>query len=182
MPRVVHFEICADQPERAVEFYQNVFGWEVRRWDGPLEYWLIITGDDDEPGINGGLVHRDSSVVGPTNIIDVDSLDVAMLRVAQSGGDIIQSSSPTAWTLKATISPCWRGTSRRPDRIPGPAPAYKCPPNRSFRLSCSVFCRHCSDIWIRRKTSIIRPDSCFCAAWDLFTQLPFSASPCSSSR
>ena len=94
MPRVVHFEICADQPERAVEFYQSVFGWEVRRWDGPLEYWLIITGDDDEPGINGGLVHRDSSVVGPTNIIDVDSLDEAILRVAQSGGDIIQSTSP----------------------------------------------------------------------------------------
>ena len=81
MPRVVHFEICADHPERAVEFYQSVFGWEIRRWDGPLEYWLIITGQDEEPGINGGLVHRDSSVAGPTNIIDVPSLDTALLRI-----------------------------------------------------------------------------------------------------
>ena len=55
MPRVVHFEICADEPDRAVEFYQSVFDWEIRRWDGPLEYWLIITGEDGEPGINGGV-------------------------------------------------------------------------------------------------------------------------------
>ena len=65
MPRVVHFERCADEPDRAVEFYQN-FGREIRRWDGPLEYWLITTGEDSEPGINGGLVHRESSVAGPT--------------------------------------------------------------------------------------------------------------------
>ena len=94
MPRVVHFEICADQPERAVEFYQSVFGWEIRRWDGPLEYWLIITGQDEEPGINGGLVHRDSSVAGPTNIIDVPSLDAALLLIAHNGGSVVQSRTP----------------------------------------------------------------------------------------
>jgi predicted enzyme related to lactoylglutathione lyase len=94
MPRVVHFEICADRPDRAVEFYQNVFGWEIRRWDGPLEYWLITTGDDDEPGINGGLVHRDSSVAGPTNIVEVPSLDEALMRIAQSSGHLVQSRTP----------------------------------------------------------------------------------------
>ena len=59
MPRVVHFEICADDPERAVNFYQSTFGWKIRKWDGPQEYWVIITGNDDEPGINGGMVHRE---------------------------------------------------------------------------------------------------------------------------
>ncbi|MEC7843733.1 MAG: hypothetical protein VX911_12695 [Candidatus Latescibacterota bacterium] len=67
-----------------MEFYQNVFGREIRRWDGPLEYWLITTGEDSEPGINDGLVHRESSVAGPTNIVEVPSLDEALLRIAQS--------------------------------------------------------------------------------------------------
>src|SRR4051812_15755751 len=35
MPRVIHFEISADEPERAARFYADVFGWEVTKWDGP---------------------------------------------------------------------------------------------------------------------------------------------------
>ena len=58
MPRVVHFEIHADDPERAVNFYQDVFGWQIVKWEGPQDYWLITTGPDDEPGINGGLMKR----------------------------------------------------------------------------------------------------------------------------
>ena len=92
MPRVVHFEICADDPERAVNFYQSTFGWEIRRWDGPLEYWVIITGDDDQPGINGGLVHRENAVAsGPVNIVEVPSLNEALVRVRDNGGQVIQA-------------------------------------------------------------------------------------------
>ena len=58
MPRVVHFEIHADDPERAISFYQSVFGWQFQKWEGPLEYWMIITGPEGTPGINGGLVNR----------------------------------------------------------------------------------------------------------------------------
>ena len=56
MPRVVHFEIHADDPERAANFYQSVFGWQFQKWEGPLEYWMIITGPEGTPGINGGTV------------------------------------------------------------------------------------------------------------------------------
>ena len=41
MSRVVHFEISADQPDRAIRFYQNVFGWQFTKWDGPMPYWLV---------------------------------------------------------------------------------------------------------------------------------------------
>lgn len=58
MPRIVHFEIHADNPERAIAFYQSVFGWQFQKWGGPMEYWLITTGDAKEPGINGGLMKR----------------------------------------------------------------------------------------------------------------------------
>jgi predicted enzyme related to lactoylglutathione lyase len=58
MGRVIHFEIHAENPERAVQFYKSVFGWEITRWAGPHDYWLIKTGPDDQPGINGGLIRR----------------------------------------------------------------------------------------------------------------------------
>ena len=44
MPRVVHFEITAEDPDRAAGFYSQVFGWELTKWEGPMEYWLITTG------------------------------------------------------------------------------------------------------------------------------------------
>jgi predicted enzyme related to lactoylglutathione lyase len=58
MARVVHFEIHADNPERALAFYQGVFGWQFQKWPGPMDYWLITTGSDDEKGINGGMIRR----------------------------------------------------------------------------------------------------------------------------
>ena len=55
MSRVVHFEIHADKPERAAAFYQALFAWEFTKWAGPQDYWLIKTGPDSQPGINGGM-------------------------------------------------------------------------------------------------------------------------------
>jgi uncharacterized protein len=44
MNRPVHFEIPAEDPERAIQFYEKVFGWKFDRWNGPIEYWTISTG------------------------------------------------------------------------------------------------------------------------------------------
>src|SRR2546423_564561 len=55
MPRVIHFEIHADDPDRAVRFYQTVFAWEFTRYGGPMDYRLIKTGPDGEPGINPAI-------------------------------------------------------------------------------------------------------------------------------
>ncbi len=52
MPRVIHLEIFADEPERAVKFYTEVFGWQIQSRKGPVDYWLATTGPDTEPGIN----------------------------------------------------------------------------------------------------------------------------------
>ena len=64
MPRVVHFEIHAEDPERAVAFYTRVFDWQFSKWDGPMPYWLIKTGPDDQRGINGGLLRRHGTIDG----------------------------------------------------------------------------------------------------------------------
>ncbi len=88
MPRVVHFEISADDPTRASAFYSKVFGWKFNKWDGPQEYWLITTGPDGQPGINGGLMKRQ----GPqpcTNTIDVPSVDEYAGMITKNGGKIV---------------------------------------------------------------------------------------------
>ncbi len=64
MPRVAHFEIHANDPQRAIAFYQKCFGWQFQSWPGPTPYWLITTGPDSEPGINGGLLQRPGNQIG----------------------------------------------------------------------------------------------------------------------
>ncbi|MCZ6676123.1 MAG: VOC family protein [Candidatus Poribacteria bacterium] len=89
MPRIVHFEIPADQPERAIKFYNDVFGWQINKWDGPEDYWLITTGEEDQPGINGGLMKRPDPSASTTNTIDVPSVDDFVTKITQSGGKVV---------------------------------------------------------------------------------------------
>jgi predicted enzyme related to lactoylglutathione lyase len=89
MPRVIHFEISADDPERAAAFYRQVFGWQIEKWAGPLEYWLITTGRPDEPGIDGGLAKRFSPEEHTRNTIGVDSVDDAVAQIVANGGQVM---------------------------------------------------------------------------------------------
>ena len=90
MPRVIHFDIPADDPKRAQKFYQEVFGWKFDKWDGPMEYWMIKTGDEKQPGINGGLSMR-MGQSGTTNTIDVSSIDEFSKKIISHGGNIIMT-------------------------------------------------------------------------------------------
>jgi predicted enzyme related to lactoylglutathione lyase len=86
MTRPVHFEILADNPENVAAFYRSVFEWEIATWgEGEQAYWLVTTGPDDAPGINGGIMHRefDQAVI---NTLEVESLDEAIDRIEASGG------------------------------------------------------------------------------------------------
>lgn len=90
MPRVVHFELTADNPERASKFYGDVFGWQFTKWEGPEDYWLITTGTGEQPGIDGGLGRRqDPSGAVTTNGIDVPSVDEYAAKIEESGGRIV---------------------------------------------------------------------------------------------
>ncbi len=89
MPRVVHFEIGAEEPERAVRFYQDVFGWQVNKWEGPADYWMAITGKGEEPGIDGAIMDRNPAQP-VINTIDVPSVDDFVQKVTGAGGRIIQ--------------------------------------------------------------------------------------------
>jgi predicted enzyme related to lactoylglutathione lyase len=91
MSRVVHFELGADDLKRAAEFYGNVFGWEIQKWEGPVEYWLVTTGPEDRSGINGGLINR--RFQNAVNTIEVDSLDATIGKIVDSGGEVVQPKS-----------------------------------------------------------------------------------------
>ncbi|HOO97515.1 MAG TPA: VOC family protein [Caldisericia bacterium] len=88
MSKVIHFEIVATNPKRAVKFYEKAFGWEITKWKGPEDYWLCKAGDEDEYGINGAIKPAKSS---SKNIITINSfnLDESVERVKKAGGKII---------------------------------------------------------------------------------------------
>jgi predicted enzyme related to lactoylglutathione lyase len=101
VPRVSHFEIHADNPERAIEFYAGVFGWEFKKWDGPMPYWLITTGPDTEPGINGGLMKRMGPGSADGQAVNayvcttmVPNLDATFEKAIASGGTVALPKMP----------------------------------------------------------------------------------------
>ncbi len=97
MARVVHFEIQADDVERAKRFYGEAFGWQFEDYSQftGSPYWGIITGADDQPGINGGLLGRPCSApeLGQgTNAyvctIQVDDYDPTEAAILAAGGQV----------------------------------------------------------------------------------------------
>lgn len=89
MNRVVHFEIAADSPERASKFYQEVFQWKIQKWEGPIDYWLATTGEENTPGINGAIKNRVEQQQMVVNTIDVSSVDRTIEKIKQAGGEVI---------------------------------------------------------------------------------------------
>ncbi|MBV9617954.1 MAG: VOC family protein [Verrucomicrobia bacterium] len=90
MNRPNHFEIYTGDPESVQPFYKDVFGWKFQKFEsGPIEYWLVTTGDDNEPGINGGLTRpREGQSAGTLNTIAVPSLDQTIKKIERCGGKI----------------------------------------------------------------------------------------------
>lgn len=97
MSRVIHFEIHADNPARAVQFYRDVFGWDIKQW-GDQEYWLCTTGTDERngkpmPGINGAIIRRRGPAPAegqPLNAysctIQIEQLETSLDSVKSHGG------------------------------------------------------------------------------------------------
>jgi predicted enzyme related to lactoylglutathione lyase len=94
MGRPVHFEIHASDPQRSRDFYEQVFGWAFQQW-GEQQYWMVFTGEEGQPGINGGMVPREGDV--PTTgaavnafvvTVDVDDLDQTLEAALKLGGEV----------------------------------------------------------------------------------------------
>ena len=94
MARAVHFEIHASNPQALIAFYSGLFGWSFNKWDGG-DYWMIHTGPDEQPGINGGLMPRRGNLpeaMAAVNAfvitVDVDDVDACVAHGQAAGGSI----------------------------------------------------------------------------------------------
>jgi predicted enzyme related to lactoylglutathione lyase len=102
MARVVHFEVHAAEPERAIAFYESVFGWKFTKLpSGVMEYWLISTGEG--VGIDGGLLRRmgpppteGQAVNAFVCTLQVDDLDASMSAGVKAGGAVALPRMPIA--------------------------------------------------------------------------------------
>jgi uncharacterized protein len=99
MSKVVHFELPADDLDRARTFYSSVFGWKLDTtpMPGGGEYTSVVTTAVDEqtqqptePGaINGGMTPREHPVQVPVITIDVDAIDDALKEIEAGGGTTV---------------------------------------------------------------------------------------------
>ena len=97
MNRVVHFEIPAQDLNRAKKFYSENFGWKLTQFGPEMgNYVLAQTGPTDENGmpqdkafINGGLMNREPSATSPVIVIAVGDADAAVEQITKSGGKLV---------------------------------------------------------------------------------------------
>jgi len=94
MNRPVHFEIHAADPAKLSKFYADVFGWQITHMP-QFDYYLINTGDNDGPGINGGFVKRmgphaaaGAAVNAFVCSLGVESVDAALEKALAAGAQV----------------------------------------------------------------------------------------------
>lgn len=90
MARIVHFELNVKDVEKTINFYKKVFGWKIEKWSGPMDYWLIMTGVEKEPGIDGGLGYIEEGFPQVVNTIDIDNIDDVIKKIESNGGEIVK--------------------------------------------------------------------------------------------
>jgi predicted enzyme related to lactoylglutathione lyase len=91
--RVIHFEVQADDLDRAKKFYEKALGWKVEQMmskeKGGMDYWGLTTGPDGTPGINGGMYQRGKTKITTYDCtILVDDIDKVAEAVKKNGGQI----------------------------------------------------------------------------------------------
>ena len=101
--KVAHFEIPADNVERAKSFYSKAFDWQISQYPG-MEYHMVGTTPVDqktqmptEPGaINGGMTKRQDPVKNTVITIDVNDIESSLKSIEKLGGKIVQKKQPVA--------------------------------------------------------------------------------------
>ena len=81
--RLVHFEVQADDADRAQAFYERVFGWSFQDSGMPgIDYRMFQEGDQ------GGAVYSSDERTGHLTVyFDTDDIDASLGRVRQAGGE-----------------------------------------------------------------------------------------------
>jgi uncharacterized protein len=98
MPTIVHFDIATDNPQRAKDFYESLFGWKMISPPGMTDYYLIETEDiNGNKGVGGGLGKRGDPSQRITSYIGVDNIDKYSKKVAGLGGKVQPKMPVPGW-------------------------------------------------------------------------------------
>jgi uncharacterized protein len=79
---LVHFELPADDTQRAKQFWIDLFGWQFRPMVGGFEYHML------EEGIEpmGAIYPSQAGEKGAIIYFDTDDIDASIERVTELGG------------------------------------------------------------------------------------------------
>lgn len=89
MSAIVHFNIPADDVQRAKKFYSALLGWKFDAIP-EMQYNLITTTNlDGTPGVGGGMGKRMEPSQRIMNFFGVPSLDAAIGQVNSLGGKVV---------------------------------------------------------------------------------------------
>jgi predicted enzyme related to lactoylglutathione lyase len=88
MNRFTHFELATGDLAKTAAFYREVFGWQIEKWEGPVDYWLVSSGDANTPGINGGLMEAGGDFSGTINTVEVADIDAVIAKALANGGEL----------------------------------------------------------------------------------------------
>jgi predicted enzyme related to lactoylglutathione lyase len=118
MSRIVHFEIPADDTARARTFWGTLFGYEIQTMEGPQEYHMFQTGENE----GGGIYPRQQGETGLITYFNVDDIDAARQKVQELGGKV-EDKAPVprmGWFARATDTEgnefsLWQGDENAPE-------------------------------------------------------------------
>ena len=104
MPTIVHFGIAADEPQRAKQFYESLFGWRMFAPPGITDHYMVGTANaDGSDGLGGGLGKRGEPSQKITMYVGVDSIDDYSQKVTDLGGKVLHGKMPVpGWGYLAT--------------------------------------------------------------------------------
>jgi predicted enzyme related to lactoylglutathione lyase len=89
MSAIVHFDVPAEDPERAKKFYAALFDWKYETVP-QFQYNLISTTNlDGTPGVGGGLGKRMDPSQRMMNYFGVKSIEASMKQVQALGGKMV---------------------------------------------------------------------------------------------
>lgn len=94
---ITHIDIPVTDLGRATEFFSGLFGWQINEYPGFEGYpmWQAPNGVS-----GGGLAPRGQGFTQPRSSVEVDSIDEALARVTELGGEVVARKTPiteTSW-------------------------------------------------------------------------------------
>lgn len=90
---ICHFEIPADDLEKAGAFYRTLFGWEVVAVGQGDDAYMLVTTSQRPGSLGGGLSRRCAGHDAPIVYVSVSSIETTLGKLVELGGEVLMQRS-----------------------------------------------------------------------------------------